>query len=282
MQRCKAGIFLLVYWFASSVISAPAASAQTAFLAQRLYGTWYSYPLGNPATDSIRHEFRNNPETGKDEMIVSRICEGEDIAVIARVTTPIDVSANAIKILQGSSRSEKKKDGSDCQASIDAAVWGYVISRNGDRISITNPGGVPDSFQLARQDVASDAILPPSVYGSWLLPVQQEHGATVQITLIFYESAVKDRGKIRQISTCSKANDSVLSNSVLSQADSTLKITKDQITILEAASHEESNGSISCLATISPGTLHYTVSPNGGTMVLSKPGASPIVLTRER
>ena len=277
MKGCKAGVHLLVWSLAQSLICSPATVAQTAPFARQLYGTWYTYPLGNQATDSVRHEFRHNSETGKDEIIVSHICQGDDIAVIARVTTPIEVSENTIKILQSAAGSEKETGGSDCQASIDSAVWGYVISSNGDRISITNPGGVPSTFQLARQDVADDATLPVSVYGIWLLPVHQEHGNTVQIKLIFYESASPGRGNLRQISTCSKANDSVLS-----QVDSTFKINKDQITILEAASHAVRNGPISCLATIAAGTLHYVVSPEGGTMVLSKPGASPITLTRER
>jgi hypothetical protein len=273
----KAGIFLVVCCFAQGLISIAAVGGQTISFAQRLYGTWYTYPLGNPTTDSVRHEFRNNPETGNDEIIVTHICEGEDIAVIGKVTAPIEVSEKTIKILQSASRSEKKTDGSDCQVSIDAAVWGYVIASNGDRISITDPGGVPGSFQLARQDVAGQEVLPANVYGTWLLPSHEEHGITVQIKLIFYESASKNRGKIRQISTCSKANDTVLS-----QADSTFKIVKDQIAILQAASHQQNSGPISCVATISPGTLHYVISPEGGTMVLSKPNAPPITLTRER
>jgi hypothetical protein len=276
MKGFRAGIFLLIWCFAQGLIWPPAAVPQTATVSQRLYGTWYTYPLGNPATDSIRHEFRHNSETGKDEISVSHICEGEDLAVIARATAPIDVSENTIKILQSASRSEKEANGSECQVSIDSATWSYVISSNGDRISIKNPGGVPDHFQLARQDVAIQAVLPPSVYGSWLLPILKENGATLRVELFFYESASKDRGKIRQISTCSKGNDSVVA-----QADSTFKITQDQITILQADSHEQS-GLFSCSATIVPATLHYEISPDGGTMVLSPPGATSLVLTRER
>jgi hypothetical protein len=48
--------------------------AQTATPAQQLYGTWYSFPPGNPNTDSVRHEFRHNASTGNDEMIVTRLC----------------------------------------------------------------------------------------------------------------------------------------------------------------------------------------------------------------
>jgi hypothetical protein len=277
MKGCTAGILLLLCSFASSQVSTPAAFAQTASLAQPFYGTWYTYPSASRTKDSIRHEFRHNLETGRDEMIISHICEGEDMAVIARATVPIEVSQNTIKILHSASRSEREADGSVCQASIDAGVWSYVFSNNGDRISITNPGGAPDHFQLARQDAAPETILSPNLYGTWLLPVHEEHGATVQIKLMFYESADSGRGKIRQISTCSKANDSVVS-----QADSTFKMTKDEITILEAASREVRNGPISCLATIVPGTLHYVISEEGGTMVLSKPGATPLVLTRDR
>ncbi len=276
MKGRRAGVFLLVWCIAQSVAFIPSATAQTGSFAQRIYGMWYTYPVGNSATDSIRHEFRHNSEMGKDEMIVSRICQGDDTAVIARVAVPIEVTENTIKILQSASRTEKKGTGADCQASIESAVWGYVISSSGDRLSITNPGGAPDLLQLARQDLAVADEPPASVYGTWLLPPHQERGATVEIKLIFYESANKDRGKIRQISTCSKANDSVLS-----QADSTFKITTDHITVLEAASHHDSNGSISCVATISPGTLHYAISPDGSTMVLSKPGAPPLNLTRE-
>ncbi len=278
MKGCTAGIFLLVWGFASSQLSPPVAVAQTASFAQRFYGTWYNYPPSSGTKDSIRHEFRHNSETGKDEIIVSRICEGDDVAVIARATAPIEVSKNTIKILQTASRSEKEADGTLCRASIDAATWSYVFSSKGDRISITNPGGTPNSFQLARQDVSPETILPPNVYGTWLLPAHEEaRGTTVQIKLMFYESADSNRGKIREISTCSKGNDSVAS-----QADSTFKITNDEITILEPASREVRNGPISCLATIVPGTLHYVVSSEGGTLVLSKPGAAPLVLSRVR
>ncbi|MGB8886907.1 MAG: hypothetical protein WCC87_09295 [Candidatus Korobacteraceae bacterium] len=270
------GIFLLVWCLAQSFISPPTAVAQTTSFAQRLYGTWYNYPPGKSTTDSVRYEFRHNSEISRDEIVAVHICAGEAIAVIARATAPIEVSENTIKILQNASRSEKKAGGAECQASIDSAVWNYVISPNGDRITITNPGGDPNSFQLARQDLAPEAVLSPSLYGSWLMPVHQERGATVAIKLIFYESADKGRGKIREISTCSKANDTLLA-----QADSTFKMTADEMTILEAASREERNGAISCLATIAPGTLHYVISPEGGTLVLSKPGAPPIILTRD-
>ncbi len=277
MRGCCAGILLLTVFLVPSSICIPPAVAQSVSFAQRLYGTWYTYPLGNPATDSIRHEFRNNSETGADEMIVSHICQGDYLAVITKVTVPIEVSEKTIKILRSASRSEKNPDGSDCQANVEAAVWDYAISSKGNRISVTNPHGNPTSFQLARQDVVTEDVPPPSLYGSWLLPVHGEHGNMVRVKLIFYESADPDQGNVREISTCSQANESLVS-----QANSKFKITNDQITILEAASHLERKGPISCEATISPGALHYLVSADGGTMTLSKPGAPPLVLTRER
>jgi hypothetical protein len=277
MNGCKAGIFLLVWCFTQSLIFPSTALAQTPSFAQRLYGMWYTYPLGNPATDSIRHEFRNNSETGANELVVSTICPGDYLAVISKVTSPIEVSEKTIKVLKSFSHSEKKPDGSECLASIEAGVWNYVISSKGDRISITKPHGSPGSFQLARQDVVPEEIEPPNIFGSWLMPAHLEHGNMVQIKLIFYESADPDQGNIREISSCSKENDSLVA-----QANSKFKITKDQITILEAASRLERNGPISCEATITPGTLSYVMSADGGSLILSKPDAPPIVLTRER
>lgn len=277
MKGCCAGILLLLVCSVSSSICPPAVVAQTVSVAQRLYGTWYTFPLGNPATDSIRHEFRNNSETGTDEMIVSHICQGDYLAVITKIAVPIEVSEKTIRILKAASRSQKQPDGSECQASVEAGVWDYVISPKGDRISITDPGGNPVRFQLARQDVVTEEVPPPSLYGSWLLPTHVEHGNMVGVKLIFYESADPDQGNIREISTCSQANESLVS-----QANSKFKITNDQIEILQAASHLERNGPISCEATISPGSLHYVVSPDGGTMTLSKPGGPPLILTRER
>ena len=64
---------------------------------------------------------------------------------------------------------------------------------------------------------------------------------------------------------------------VIAQADSTFKITQDQITILQADSHEQ-DGLFSCSATIVPATLHYEISPDGGTMVLSPPARRRLFL----
>jgi hypothetical protein len=129
---------------------------------------------------------------------------------------------------------------------------------------------------LARQDATSQATLAPSIYGSWLLPLQEDHGAKVQITLVFYNSGDSDRGKIRQISSCSRAQ-----IQLTSQVDSAVKVGKDEITILSLAEHEQRNGPFTCKATITPGTLHYTISSNGATMTLSRAGERPIRLTRD-
>ena len=276
MRGCRAGIFLLLAGLVVGLVFLSTSLAQNPIYSQRLYGTWYTYPLGNPNTDPIRHEFRHNSSTGKDEMVVVRICAGDNTAVIARAAAPIEVSENSIRILKSVSQSEGQGS-SECKASVDAGTLGYVLSPKGDRLSITNPGGVPDMFELARQDQAKNELIPASVYGTWLLPLQEEHGATIQIKLIFYDSASENRGKLREISVCSKQNDSLTS-----QVDARVRISKSDITILERASHQENSGPFTCQANITAGTLHYVLAPTGGTMVLTKPGQPPLTLTREQ
>jgi hypothetical protein len=160
---------------------------------------------------------------------------------------------------------------------VEAGELHYVVLQDEDHIRITNPGGSPDQFELARQDATSEAALAPSIFGTWLFPLQQQNGASVEIKLVFYNSGDSDRGKIRQISTCSQAN-----NTLRSQVDSVVKIEKDQITILDSAAHDQRDGPFSCKATIAPGTLRYSVSADGSTMKLYKPGEPPITLTRDR
>ena len=255
---------------------APVGTSQTATFAQPLYGTWYTFPLGNPDTDSVRHEFRHNATTGKDEIVVTRLCPGDYRAVIARVVSPIEVSESAIKVLRRGTDTEKGELNSVCQISLEAGTWNYTISGDGERLSIADPGGVPDLLELARQDAVSEAALPATLYGTWVFPVHQENGAKVQIKLIFFSKGDSERGKVRQIATCSKAN-----NTLLSQVDSPISVTKDQLTILESSSHEQRDGPFICRATITAGMLHYVVSPNGATMTLLKTGGQPLVLTRE-
>ena len=170
MRTPAAKTWLLVCCLASGIMQARPAQAQAAVPAQSLYGTWYTYPLGNPNTDSVRHEFRHNASTGKDEMIVSRICQGDYRAVIARAVSPIEVTENTIRVAKTVSASERGELNSVCQVSIEAGVLTYSVSSDGNRISITNPGGTPDMFDLARQDASSESALVPSLYGTWSFP----------------------------------------------------------------------------------------------------------------
>lgn len=270
----KAG--LLLCCLASGIMLAWPAAAQTAVPAQALYGTWYTYPLGNPNTDSIRHEFRHNAGSGKDEMIVSRICQGDYRAVIARAISPIEVSENTIRIAKTVTDSEKGEMNSVCQVSIEAGVLTYSVSSDGNRISLTNPGGTPDMFDLARQDASSEAVLAPSLFGTWSFPPLADHGATVQVKLVFYTTGDSERGTVRQITSCSKTT-----TTLMSQVDSAIRVGKDEITILQTVSHDQQDGPFSCKATIRAGTLHFAISANGATMTLTAAGDKPLVLTRD-
>ena len=276
MRGCRAGVFPLLVLLVVGVIFQSTNVAQDASHAQRLYGTWYTSPLGNPNTDSFRHEFRHNADTGKDEMVVVHICSGDYNAVIARAAAPIEVTENSIRILKSATRTEKQGD-LECTANVDAGTLGYVISASGDRLSITNPGGVPDMFELAREEKAKNELLPTNIYGTWLFPLQEQRGATIQVKLIFYDSASENHGKVREISICSKTVDTLQS-----QVDAPVRISKNEIAILEGASHQKNSGPFTCTASITPGTLHYTLAPNGGTLILTKPGQPPITLTREQ
>jgi hypothetical protein len=277
MRQSVVRILSFVVTVAFPLMLVSASEAQTTNFAQPLYGMWYTYPLGNPNTDSTRHEFRHNAATGKDEMIVTRLCAGKYRTVIARVVSPIEVSEDTIKVLKSATDSQSGELKSECQISVESAVLHFTVMQDEGHIRVTNPGGTPDQFELARQDATSEAALAPSIFGTWLFPLQQEHGASVQIKLVFYNSGDSDRGRIRQISTCSQAN-----TTLRSQVDSVVKIGKDQITILESAAHDQRDGPFNCKATIAPGTLRYTVSPDGSTMKLFKPGEPPMTLTRDR
>jgi len=255
----------------------PAVVAQTPPLAQQFYGTWYTYPLGNPNTDPVRHEFRHNPTTGKDEMIVTRLCVGDYRSVTARAVSPIEISENTIRVLKSASDSQEAEGNSVCWANIEAGVWSYTTSEEGNRITITNPGGNPDILELARQDAASEATLPANLLGSWLLPPFDQKDTRIQIRFVFYNSEDSNKGNLRQIMSCSKGGDSLIA-----QVDSAISVSKDQITIQDSASHEEHDGAFTCKATLTAEILHYVLSPSGEIMTLSKPGEKPLTLTRER
>ena len=245
--------------------------------AQYVFGTWYTYPLGNPETDAVRHQFRHNTSTNKDELIVTRICQGSYRAVIARAASPVVINQSTIRVLRAASDTEKGELNSECKISVEPGLWSYTISAEHDRLTITNPGGTPDIMELARQDAAPSTVLPSNMYGTWLLPMQMERDTQVQIKLIFYASADPSKGKVRQIATCSKGNDTLVS-----QADSDIRVSGDEIKIMKAASHVQKDGPFLCKVTITPGTLHYQLSPSGDIMTLtSAEGGGSLKITRQ-
>jgi len=247
---------------------------QTATSAQKLYGTWYTYPLGNPETDPVRREFRHNSATGNDELIVARRCAGNFRPAIVKAVSPIEVSEDTIRILKSASDSATAQNKSVCQVSIEAASVSYTLSEDGDRVTITNPGGNPDILELARQDAANEAALPKNLYGTWLLPPVSSKERRVQTRIVFYATA--DRQKVRQIATCSEGNDSAVSH-----VDSDISIGKDQITVMESASHTQQEGTFLCRSTIKAGTWRYTLAPDGLSLTISINGGKPLKLTRE-
>lgn len=272
----KRWVFLVVWALAPGWLITAAASAQTASFASQFYGVWYPFPLGNPNTGSIRYEFHHNAATGKDEMTVARTCPGEYRSPVAKVVVPVEIAEDNIRVLKGGSDAQAGEGDSVCRVSVEAGVMSYTVLENGTRITITNPGGNPDILDLARQDVVSASLLPANFYGSWLLAPFDEKDTRVQIRLVFYNNADSNKSNVRQVISCSKGN-----SSLIAEVESALTVGKDQITILDSASHEEREGSFTCKATLAAGTMRYVLSPNGEIMTLSKAGDKPLVLTRE-
>ena len=273
---------LLVGWVLISALAVVAAAQDTSPSpapppAQQFYGVWYSFPLGNPKTDPVRHEFRHNGTTGSDEMVVSRLCPGDYRSVTAKAVTPIEITEDTVRVLKSVSDTREGEGRSLCLASIEAGVWSYSVSDDSGRITMTNPGGNPDLLVLARQGTDTDPMLLSRLYGRWRLNLDEGKNASVAIRWVFFNSADGKHSNVRQIMSCSRDNESLLS-----QVDSAITITKDEITILDSDTHEERDGTLVCRATISPGTLHYAISLDGATMTLSKAGQKPLVLTRER
>ena len=186
-----------------------------------IYGTWYSYPLGNPDTDSIRHEFRHNQSTNKDEMIVTRLCPGDYRAVIARRRSPIEVTQSTIRVLKSATDTEKGEVNSECKASVESGLWSYTVSDDHNRLTITNPGGSPDIMELARQD-SGFALTALQRLRNVGLAHPDRPRYQVQIRLIFYATADPSEGKVRQIATCMKGNDTLVS-----QVDSDIRVSED-------------------------------------------------------
>jgi len=265
------------YLIAGLVLFAGAAAGQGSNYSQPFYGIWYTYPLGNPNTDPIRHEFRHNATTGKDEMIVTRICPGDYRSVTAKAVSPIQISEDTIQVLKGASDTREGEGSTLCRASIESGSWSYSFNDDGTRVTITNPGGNPDILVLERQDAVTESLLQNRIYGSWLLHTPDATDSRIETRLVFYRGADPHQASLRQIVSCWNGDDSVLS-----QVDSAINVDKEQITVLESASHQESDGPFICTATITAATLHYSISPDGTIMTLSKAGQKPLVLTRER
>jgi hypothetical protein len=240
-----------------------------------LYGTWYASQSGNPDTNSIRHEFRHNQATNKDELVVIRICQGSYRAVIARATSPIEVTQSTIRILKGASDKQSGELNSECKISVDPGLWSYTVSEDHNHLTITNPGGTPDILDLTRQDAAASSLLPSNVYGTWSLPIQLDQKTQVQVQLVFYAGADPTKGKVRQIATCTKGNDTLVS-----QAESDIRVSPDRIEILNPASHVQKAGPFTCKVTITPGTLRYEIARTGNTMTLTSAEGIPLKLTR--
>lgn len=265
--------YLLCFCYVLILILQHSAFAQTATVAHKLYGAWYTYPLGNPDTDPVRHEFRHNAATDKDEMVVTHHCAGEHRPVVARAVSPIEVSEDTIRVLESATGSEPTQS-KPCEASIAAGTLSYTLSEDENRLTITNPGGNPDLLELARQDSASEAVQPKRLYGTWLLPAANKKGSSMQTRIVFYATA--DHEKIRQVAICSKGNDTVVSH-----VDSDIDIGKDEIKVMQSASHTQQEGDFLCRSTLSAGTWHYSVAPGGITLTLSIEGGKPMTLTRE-
>jgi hypothetical protein len=268
----------LVLCAATAVLSAQTASppqTPSASPAQQFYGIWYNFPLGNPTTDPIRHEFRHNATAGRDEMIVSRLCPGDYRSVTAKAITPVEITEDSVRVLKSVSDSREGEGRSVCRATIEAGVWSYSVSDDDGRITMTNPGGNPDLLVLARQGTETDPMLLTRVYGTWRM-ITEKGTTSIVARWVFFNGADGKHSNLRQIVSCSRGSDALLS-----QVDSAITISKDEIAILDSDTHEERDGPLVCRATISPETLHYAISLDGATMTLSKAGQKPMVLTRE-
>ena len=250
--------------------------AQEASFSQSLYGNWHTYPLGNPFTDPVRHEFRHNSSTGGDEMVVTRTCaEGTHITV-ARAVSPVEIKEDTILVLRSSSDSEPLQGAAVCQVNITAAMMSYSFSEDGEHLILTDPGGNPDYLELTRETKAEDTSVPQRLYGTWLLPPIDGKEMQVKVRWVFYTTAER-QDRVRQIAICSKGNDSLVSH-----VDSDISVTKDQIKVLQSASNQQQEGSFICKASILATTWRYAMSSSGLTLTLYAEGAKALTLTREK
>jgi hypothetical protein len=249
--------------------------AQDATFAQKLYGKWHTYPVGNPTTDPVKHEFRHNSATGADELLVTRTCIAGTHTVVAKAASPIEVTEDSIQVLKNAADSEALQGTAVCQVTITACIMSYSFSEDGEHLLLTNPGGNPDFVDLEPDTNTKDDPISKRLYGTWLLPAVNGKEMRVQTRWVFYATAERT-DKIRQIAVCTKGNDSLVSH-----VDSDVAFTKDQIKVLQAASHEQVAGDFLCKASLAVGTWNYTLAPSGLTLTLHAEGAKPVTLTRE-
>lgn len=245
-------------------------------VSQYLYGTWYSYPPGNPQTDPIRHEFRHNRAADKDEIVVTRLCPGDYRAVIARAASPVQLTSSTIRVLKHAADTEKGELGAECKSSIEPGLWSYTISDDHNHLTITNPGGTPDIMELARQDAATTSLLPATLYGTWTFPIQNSGDLKKEVRLVFYNNADSVEGKVREMASCVKGN-----SALSSQVEANIRVSADVITILNSASNSQKKGPFTCEVTITAGSFHYAVSPSGSTMKIRGDTGPSMTLTRQ-
>jgi len=249
--------------------------SQDATYAQKLYGKWYTYPPGNPSTDPVGHQFLHNSVTGRDEMIVTRHCPAESRIVVAKAVSPIEVSEDTIRVLKSASDSQPTQGSSVCEASVTAGFLSYSFSDEDDHLVLTNPGGNPDFLELARGEQKTLPEIGQRLYGTWLLPAVEGKAMRVQLRWVFYTTA-EHQDKLRQIAVCTKGNDSLVSH-----VDSDVSLSREEIKVLQSASHQEQEGDFICQASIATEAWRYSLSPTGVTLTLYAAGAKPITLTRE-
>jgi len=254
---------------------AASAWAQNSPAAQKLYGKWHTYPLGNPNTDPLRHEFRHNSATGSDELVVTRACIAGTHNVVAKAVAPIQVTEDSIQILKDASDSQPLQGTAVCQVSITAAIMSYSFSEDGEHLLLTNPGGNPDFLDLQPDTSTTDNPVARRLYGTWVLPPVNGKEMRVQMRWVFYATAER-KDKVRQIAVCTKGNDSLVSH-----VDSDVAFNRDQIKVLEAASHDTIDGAFLCKSSLAVGAWSYTLAPSGLTLTLHADGAKPVTLTRE-
>lgn len=267
-----ARVSLLLFGFALLVLL-PGWCQETTH-SQELYGTWYTYPAGNPNADPVHRQFRRDKASSRDEIVVIRQCPIESRVVVAKVVSPIEVTEDTIRILRNDSDIEPMQGTTACEASVSAGVFSYSFSEDGHLV-LTNPGGNPDYLELARDEKTSGPAVPRKLYGTWLLPLVEGKTMRMQVRWVFYTTAER-QDRLRQITVCNQGNDSLVSH-----IDTDIGLSDDSVKVLQSVSHQEQQGAFSCEARIEAATWRYSLAPGGMTMTLFSSGAKPVTLTRE-